>query len=174
MQDNNVLEAAPRNTILEKLTPRPVKEVPVEPQDEDEFSCPAFGYMRGIRDRGLAVEFRFRDGTNTWFPYAWLGPFHYHPSAGLLMKFTGDTITLVLIRGSNLDLPVRQGTMTLMDRGLQRHRITFIREMDEDELRRAGEKEPTIDSIEMAEFETQDDLREWMKANAPAFCDLSK
>ena len=29
--------------------------------------------------------------------------------------------------------------MTLMDRGLQRHRITFVRKMDEDELRKTGE-----------------------------------
>ena len=41
MQDNKALESLPRNTILEKLAPRPAKEVPVEPQDEDEFSCPA-------------------------------------------------------------------------------------------------------------------------------------
>jgi hypothetical protein len=169
MHDNKALESLPRNSILEKLNPRPPKEVPVEPQDEDEFSCPAFGYLRGIRDRGLALEFRFRDGTNAWFPYTWLGPFYYHPSAGLLIKFSGDTITLVLIRGSNLDLPVRQGTMTLMDRGLQRHRITFIREMDQDELRRAGEKEPTIDSIEMAEFETQEEVQGWLKKNAQVF-----
>ena len=48
--------------------------------------------------------------------------------------------------------------MTLMDRGLQRHRITFVREMDEDELRKAEENEPTIDSIEMAECETQEEV----------------
>jgi hypothetical protein len=168
MQDNKALESLPRNSILEKLNPRPPKEVPVEPQDEDEFSCPAFGYLRGIRDRGLAVEFRFRDGTSSWFSYSLLAAFYYHPSVGLLMKFTGDTITLVLIRGSNLDLPVRQSTMTLMDRGLQRHRITFVREMDEDELRKAGDKEPTIDSIEMAEFETQEEVQVWVRKTAPA------
>jgi hypothetical protein len=169
MQDKKALETVPRNTILEKLNPRPSKPEPVEPHDEDEFSCPAFGYLRGIRDRGLAVEFRFRDGTSSWFSYSLLAAFYYHPSAGLVMKFTGDTITLVLIRGSNLDLPVRQGTMTLMDRGLQRHRITFIREMGEDELRRAGEKEPTIDRIEMTEFETQEEVQAWLKKTAPSF-----
>jgi hypothetical protein len=170
MHDNaKRLETVPRNSILDKLAPRPVKELPVEPPDEDEYSSPAFGYLRGIRDRGLALEFRFRDGTSAWFSYSWLGAFYYHPSVGALLKFTGDTITLVLIRGSNLDCPVRDGTMTLMDRGLQRHRITFIREMDEDQLRKAGEREPTIDSIEMAEFETHEEVRDWIKKNASAF-----
>jgi hypothetical protein len=41
--------------------------------------------------------------------------------------------------------------------------------MDEDELRRAGEKEPTIDSIEMAEFETQEEVQAWLKKATPAF-----
>jgi hypothetical protein len=166
---SKVVETLPRTSILEKMSPRPPKEAPAEPQDDDEYTCPAFGYLRGIRDRGLAVEFRFRGGTNAWLSYAWLGAFYYHPSVGLLLKFSGDTITLVLIHGSNLDCPVRQGTMTLMDRGLQRHRITFVREMDEDELRKAGEREPTIDKIEMAEFETQEEVQAWLKKMAPAF-----
>jgi hypothetical protein len=42
--------------------------------DEGEASCLAFGYLRGIRDHASAVEFRFRDGNSTWFPYNWLGP----------------------------------------------------------------------------------------------------
>ena len=35
--------------------------------------CRAFGYLRGIREHAAAVEFRFRDGNSTWFPYSWLG-----------------------------------------------------------------------------------------------------
>src|ERR1700675_342861 len=66
-------------------------------------SCGAFGYLRGIRDHASAVEFRFRDGNSTWFPYGWLGPWRYNPSEGLLLKFSGDLIYLVLIKGSNLD-----------------------------------------------------------------------
>ena len=62
-----------------------------------------------------------------------------------------------------------QGAVNLTDRGIARQRVVWVREMDEDELRRAGEKEPTIDRIEVAEFETNDDLREWLKATAPAF-----
>ena len=81
-------------------------------------------------------EFRFRDGNSIWFPYNWLGSWQHNPSEGLLLKFTGDVVTLVLIRGSNLDAPVGQAQVNLTDRGLQRHRIVFVREMDEAELRR--------------------------------------
>jgi hypothetical protein len=162
------LETVPRNSLLAQLGSRTPKE-PEEKQDEEEDSCPAFGFLRGVRDRGLAIEFRLRTGNREWLPYSWLGPFRYNPSVGLLLRFTGDTIILVLITGSNLDAPVRGGTMNLIDRGLQRHRITFMREMDEDELRKAGDGEPTIDRIEIVEFETQEEVREWVKRNVPAF-----
>ena len=65
-------------------------------------SCGAFGYLRGLKDHSAAVELRFRDGNSIWFPYAWLGTWQYHPADGLLLKFSGDIVYLVLIRGSNL------------------------------------------------------------------------
>jgi len=46
---------------------------------------------------------------------------------------------------------------------LQRHRITYIREMDEDELHRAGRGEPTVDRIDIAEFESNEQLQEYLK-----------
>ena len=122
-----------------------------------------------MNTRALAVEFRFRDGNNEWFPYSLLGSWQHNPSVGLLLKFTGDVVTLVLIRGSNLDALVGQSTVNLTDRGFQRHRITFVREMDEAELRQVGEGGPTIDKIEVAEFESHEELREWLKKKAPAF-----
>jgi len=145
------------------------KDEPGEEGLGEEESCPAFGYLRGNRDRALAVEFRYRDGNREWFPYSCLGPWRFDPSVGLLLKFTGDVVTLVLIRGSNLDALVGQGTVNLTDRGLQRHRILWVREMDELELRRVGEGGPTIDRIEVAEFESQEEIREWLKKVAPAF-----
>ena len=75
-----------------------------------EASCGAFGYLRGIRDQSAAVEFRFRDGNSIWFPYSWLGNWQYNPSEGLLLKFSGDLVYLVLIRGSNLDRPLNEGS----------------------------------------------------------------
>lgn len=136
--------------------------------DEAELSCGAFGYIRG-RDHAGSVEFRFRDGNSVWFPYGLLGPWRYNPSEGLLLKFSGDLVYLVLIRGSNLDMPLNEGTINLTTGGLQRHRVMWVREMTEADIKTVGETGPTIDSIEVAEFESQADLKEWLKKNAPAF-----
>src|SRR6266853_2040125 len=118
--------------------------------EEAEVSCGAFGYLRGIRDLPGSVEFRFRDGNSAWFPYGWLGPWRYNPSEGLLLKFSGDLVYLVLIRGSNLDLPLNEGAINLTHAGLQRHRVLWVREMTKEEIRQVGETGPTIDRIEIA------------------------
>lgn len=41
--------------------------------------------------------------------------------------------------------------------------------MSADEIRQVGETGPTIDKIELAEFESHDALKEWLKQKAPAF-----
>jgi hypothetical protein len=163
-QSSTLLQSAPHGAPASRLLPAP-EETP--PPEED--SCPAFGYLRGIHDRALAVEFRFRDGNHDFFPYSWLGHWRYNPSAGILLKFTGDMVSLVLIRGSNLDAMVGGDAVNLTDRGFQRHRISWVREMEAEELRQAGENWPTIDGIEVAEFESVEELREWLRKTAPAF-----
>jgi hypothetical protein len=134
-----------------------------------EASCKAFGYLRGIRDTATSVEFRFRTGNSMWFPYGWMGTWQYNPSEGLLLKFSGDLVYLVLIKGSNLAKPVKDGAINLTHAGLQRHRVLWIREMSDEEIRQVGDSGPTIDSIEVAEFESNTDLKEWVGAHAPAF-----
>src|SRR6266446_876307 len=140
-----------------KATNPPKQEADAE---EAEVSCGAFGYLRGIKDHPGAVEFRFRDGNSAWFPYAWLGPWRYNPSEGLLLKFSGDLVYLVLIKGSNLDKPLNEGAINLTRGGLQRHRVLWLREMTPEEIRQVGDTGPTIDSIEMAEFESHEALKE--------------
>jgi hypothetical protein len=134
-----------------------------------EDACRAFGYLRGIREQAAAVEFRFRSGNSVWFPYGWLGTCYFNPSEGLLIKFSGDLVYLILIRGSNLDQPLADTNTNLTSSGLQRHRIVWMREMNEEEIRQVGESGPTIDSIEVAEFETHAALKEWLAQKAPAF-----
>ena len=114
------------------------------------------------------MRFRFRSGTGVCLPYAWLGPWEYNPSVRLLIKFAGDAVTLVLIQGSNLDMPVN-GAVNLTEWGLQQHRITWVREMDDDELRKAGESEPTVDRIDAATFDSHDKQREWVQQEWLAF-----
>lgn len=142
--------------------------------EEGEASCPAFGYLRGIRDTAASVEFRLHDGNSIWFPYGWLGPWQFIPSEGLLLKFSGDVVYLVLIRGSNLDKPLGDGSINLTHAGLQRHRVIWLREMSKDEIERIGETGPTIDSIAVGEFTSYEERREWVKTNAPAFLNESE
>lgn len=128
---------------------------------DEEAPCRAFGHLRGLQDKALAVRFIFRDGRCVCLPYSSLGPWGHRPSAGLLAKFTGDLAVLVLIRGSNLEAPVSGAAVNLTDRGLQRHRIVWVKECDEDDLRRAGEGEPTVDRIEVVAFGSQEKLSGW-------------
>ena len=139
--------------------------------DDDgiEGSCAAFGYLRGIRERAEAIEIRFREGNSIWFPYTWLGNWKFNPSEGLLLKFSGDLVYLVLIRGSNLDKPLADSTINLTTAGLQRHRVIWVREMAEEEIQHIGVNGPTIDSIEVVEFESHDDLKQWLGKNGPSF-----
>jgi hypothetical protein len=150
-------------------TPPPPRTEP-EPPDGGEGACAAFGFLRGIRDRADAIEFRFRDGNSVWFPYNWLGTWKFNPSEGLLLKFSGDLVYLVLIRGSNLDRPLGEGNIDLIRAGLQRHRVLWVKEMTEAEVRQVGDTGPTIDSIELAEFESHQALIDWLGKVAPALC----
>ncbi len=145
----------------------PSKEAPEG--DAGEASCPAFGYQRGLRDQATSVEFRFRNGNSVWFPYHWLGNWYFNPSEGLLLTFTGNLVYLVLIRGSNLDRPLKEGAINLTHAGLQRHRVLWIREMSAEEIRQVGDKGTTIDSITVAEFESHADLKAWLEKTAPGF-----
>jgi hypothetical protein len=73
-----------------------------EPEaDRGVTSCKAFGYHLGPEHLS-AVEFRFLSGDSVWFPYSSMGACRHIPSEGVLLKFSGDLIYLVLIRGSNL------------------------------------------------------------------------
>jgi hypothetical protein len=139
------------------------------PPESEAGECPAFGYLRGLDVRAVGVEFRFRDGNSEWHPYSHLASCRHNPSVGLLLKFTSDVTTLVLIRGSNLDALVGDQSINLTDRGFQRHRVLWVREMDEDEIRQVGKAGPTIDRFDVGEFETSAETREWLRKEAPVF-----
>jgi hypothetical protein len=162
----SALFATPRLTTLRDGQKTEEKDTET---DAGEASCAAFGYLRGLDQRALAVEFRFRDGNSDWYSYGLLSNWRHNPSVGLLLKFTSDVTTLVLLRGSNLNALVGDKVINLTDRGFQRHRILWVREMGEGELRQVGEGGPTIDRIEIADCESADEAREWMNTNAPMF-----
>jgi hypothetical protein len=88
-----------------------------------------------------------------------------------LLKFSGDVVHLVLIKGSNLDKPLTDSSINLTNADLQRSRVLWIREMTSDEIERVGDTAPTIDSILIGEFTDHEKRREWLKTHAPAFLD---
>ncbi len=155
--------------ILHRDVPAAYSLNPESDGEEAEASCVAFGYLRGIREQANAVEFRFRDGNSVFFPYSIMGSWKHNPSEGLLLKFSGDLVYLVLIRGSNLGQRLKEGAIDLIRGGLQRHRVLWLREMTDEDIKRVGETGPTIDSIEVAEFDSPAALKEWVIKKAPAF-----
>jgi hypothetical protein len=168
MPDNGEVVELRRNSHLAGITGQNQKEKEREGRG-DEAACLGFGYLRGLRERSIGVEFRYRDGNSEWFSYGHLSSYRFNPSAGLLLRFASDVVSLVLIRGSNLDAVLSDGLVNLTDRGFQRHRILWVREMDKDELRRGGDSEPTVDRIEVREFATQEAIEEWLNLNAKEF-----
>jgi hypothetical protein len=144
---------------------------PMKDHDADgaEASCAAFGYLRGIREQAESLELRFKGGTSRWFSYGLLGTWQHNPSEGLLLQFSGAVMYLVLIRGSNLDKPLNEGSINLTRGGLQRHRILWVREMTDEEIKQVGDTGPSIDSIEVAALESQDAIKDWLSKKAPTF-----
>ncbi len=87
-----------------------------------------------------------------------------------MLKFSGDMVYLVLIKGSNLDRALGDTMIDLIRAGLQRHRVIWIREMSEKEIREIGNEGPTVDRIEIGEFESQAELRSWLTTKRLASC----
>lgn len=137
--------------MLRKFGLSPTEAPPKAHEEEEEGTCSAFGYVRGLNSRCLMVEFRKRNGNRMALPYSWLGLTTLDPSQGITLKFAGDTVYRVTIEGSNLGQAV-EPSVNLYEKGLLRHRITWIREMDPEELKRIGGKAPTIDRIRIEEF----------------------
>jgi hypothetical protein len=133
--------------------------------NSDEDACRAFGYLRGIRDRAMCLEIRFADGSSLAFPYGWLGPVKYQPSAGLLLQFNGDRLHLVLLEGSNLNALVN-GSVSLYERGLLRHRVTWVREMPKAEAINGGEGEVVVRCVRLLSYPHGEEPKgvEWLQS----------
>ena len=82
------------------------------------------------------------------FPYGWLGPSRFDPSIGVLLLFVGAETYGVRIRGRNLNSLLDEG-FCLYDRGILRHRVTFVREMSKDESRNAADRDCVVERIEI-------------------------
>lgn len=121
---------------------------------EDEIAGRCFGFLRGQRERALNLEFRrLKEGDSIAFPYGWLGPTRFNLSLGVRLIFVGAETYGVCIRGSNLNTLQGDG-LCLYDRGILRHRITFVREMTKEECNAAG-RECVIERIEITTLQAE-------------------
>jgi hypothetical protein len=105
----------------------------------------AFGYLRGVRDRALMLELRKRDGGVTALGYGWLERIEFDPSAGITLKFVGQTVKIV---GRNLNAEVRTN-VRLLD-GLVRQRISWIQESGGAAAMTAAKEATIVERIEFS------------------------
>jgi len=137
---NNLMKALR----LDKPAPQPQSAPKAVESDEDD--CFAFGYLRGVGDRSLHLQFRLATGNSESFPYSWLGPVSFDPSCGIVLTFVGDKTYKVTIRGRNLGVFMGDN-IDLLNRGILRHRIVWIREMEPEECRKLPEEALTVERI---------------------------
>ncbi len=99
------------------------------PADDDPDAADdlgAFGFLRGVKERAVVLDLRFRTGTRVAFPYTLLERVSFDPSDGISLRFLGATVT---VRGRNLARLTAAG-VSLLD-ALHRHRVPWLAETDE-------------------------------------------
>lgn len=97
-----------------------------EPHSTDEESAEdlgSFGYLRGIRDRAIMLELRFRTGDVEAFPYTALSRVSFSRSDGITLHFGGTTVR---ITGQHLDAEVRPNVRLLS--AILRQRVMWVGE----------------------------------------------
>ena len=164
MKDNSLDMFALRNRAGQSRSNSPLDRAAAADGDADEEECRCFRLPPRHPRQALSLEFRFANGNREAFPYSWLGPATYNPSAGLLLKFVGDLIYLVLLEGSNLNALVN-GAVNLYDRGIQRHRITWVREMTRQQVQQAADGEVTVERIRVLSHRPDEEPNgvEWLQ-----------
>ena len=123
---------------------RPNGEVSAADENDETDDMGAFGWLRGVRERSLMLEFRHKDGTVTSLGYAWLERAKFDPSVGITLKFTGTTVKII---GLNLNAERRQNVRLFA--GLIRHRVPWIQVADGAEQMEAAKDATLIQAIRL-------------------------
>jgi hypothetical protein len=114
------------DSIFNRLASR-VDETSARRGDETETTedFQSFGWLRGIRDRALMLELRFRNGNIVSLGYPWLERAEFDPSEGIVLQFGGRSIR---ITGNHLNSEIRPSIRLFA--GIVRHRVTWIQESE--------------------------------------------
>lgn len=130
-------------SVLEKyVKPKAFGDVSPSEESDDADDLGAFGWLRGVQERSLMVEFRFKDGTVIALGYAWLESAEFDPSEGITLNFTGRTVK---ITGKNLNTDRRRNVRLFA--GLIRHRVPWLQEADRAQLMEAPADATLIETI---------------------------
>ena len=122
-------------------TPEAARKPPAEePEALDDFG--SFGLLRGVRERALFLELRFRDGSSTALNYSYLTRADFDPSHGIAINFGGVVVT---ISGTNLGAEIRPNVRLFQS--LLRHRVPWLREADRTALLQAHAGSVVIEEI---------------------------
>jgi len=124
---------------LNSLTSRPVARESDEETLEDLAVC---GLLRGVAERALMLEFRFKTGNIVALGFAWLEKAEFDASEGITLHFVNAKVQL---KGRNLRQPLR-GNTRLFD-GIIRHRIPWVQECDRTGAALVDEAAPIITEI---------------------------
>jgi hypothetical protein len=115
---------------------------------EDQNGLPedlgAFAFMRGVHDRALMLELRFKDGKRRALAYAWLHEVEFDPSNGITLHFGTKKVRII---GQNLNAEARPN-VRLFD-ALARHRVPWIQEASGAASWTADRAATTIDEIKV-------------------------
>lgn len=103
----------------------------------------SFGWLRGVKDRALMLEFRQKDGNSVAFDYGWLRKVEFNPSDDIVLHFGGtDTVR---ITGRNLNRMTATNVQLL--RGILGHRVPWIQEASEPDILKASDDATVIEQI---------------------------
>lgn len=118
-------------------------EAAISPDEAEIDDLGCFGWLRGIRDRALAVELRQANGNIVAIPYHGIERFAFDPSEGIVLTVSGGK---VILKGRNLNAEARP-TIRLFE-GLARHRVPWIREVADSESLATTGHVTVVDSIQ--------------------------
>ena len=110
---------------------------------EDSESFGSFGFLRGVRDRAIALELRQKTGRILAVNYAFIGKFEFDPAIGITLHCGNQ---LIRIKGRNLNGEIRPNIRLFQ--GITRFRVPWLQEADRAASMQAGKDSVVIDGID--------------------------
>lgn len=107
----------------------------------DDLGC--FGWLRGVRDRALMLEFRKKDGSIMAVSYGYLERAEFDPADGITLHVMGRTVR---ITGRNLNAEVRPNLRLF--HGITRHRVPWVQEAGQLGTMAAEDKGVVVEKVE--------------------------